>query len=93
MQPAELVPILAVAFVTIAASVTDLWTFKIYNALTLPALALGIVASAVLGGWAGLGASLLGAGLGFALLAFFFTHLPPRFTWCLGQISTLPLVV
>ena len=72
MSSADLFPLIVVALATVAASVTDLWKFKIYNVLTIPLLFLGIIASTVLGGWQGLGWSLLGAGLGFALLVVFF---------------------
>jgi Flp pilus assembly protein protease CpaA len=68
----DLIPLGAVALATLAASATDLWKFKVYNALTFPTLALGLAASAWLGGWDGLFASLLGAGLGLGLLVIFF---------------------
>jgi prepilin peptidase CpaA len=68
----ELIPLAAVALATLAASATDLWKFKVYNILTFPTLVLGLVASAWLGGWEGLSASLLGAGLGLGLLVIFF---------------------
>ena len=72
MVPVELIPLAAVGVVTILAASTDVWKFKVYNLLTLPALALGLIVSTALGGWAGLGASLLGAGFGFGILAVFF---------------------
>jgi prepilin peptidase CpaA len=72
MSLTELIPLFAVALATLAASVTDLWKFKVYNVLTLPTLLLGVVVSTILGGWGGLGSSLLGAGLGFGLLVVFF---------------------
>jgi prepilin peptidase CpaA len=68
----DLVPLAAVALATLAASATDLWKFKVYTVLTFPTLLLGLVASAILGGWEGLVASLLGAGLGLGLLVAFF---------------------
>jgi len=68
----ELVPLIAVGLATLAAAATDLWKFKVYNALTVPTFALGLACSAWLGGWGGLGAGLLGAGLGFATLVAFF---------------------
>lgn len=72
MSRPELIPLIAVGVATLAASATDLWKFKVYNALTLPTFLLGLACSAWLGGREGLGASLLGAGLGFvALVAFF----------------------
>ncbi len=69
---ADLIPLAVVASATLIASATDLWKFKVHNALTLPTLALGVAVSAALGGWSGLGSSLLGAGLGFGLLVLFF---------------------
>ncbi len=72
MSPTEMIPLVAVALATLAASVTDLWKFKVYNVLTLPTLLLGLIVSSILGGWSGLGSSLLGAGLGFGLLVVFF---------------------
>lgn len=72
MSRIDLLPLIAVALATLAASVTDLWKFKIYNVLTLPMLIIGIIVSACLGGWGGLSSSLLGAGLGFGLLVIFF---------------------
>jgi prepilin peptidase CpaA len=72
MSLSELIPLFAVALTTLAASVTDLWKFKVYNVLTLPTLILGVVVSAILGGWSGFGSSLLGAALGFGLLVVFF---------------------
>ena len=72
MTHLELIPLVVVGLATVVAAATDLWKFKVYNLLTLPTLALGLVASTALGGWAGLGASLLGAGFGFAILFVFF---------------------
>ena len=67
----EFLPLIVVGVVTLLAAWTDLWKFKVYNLLTLPTLALGLLVSTVLGGWAGLGASLLGAGFGFGILVVF----------------------
>jgi prepilin peptidase CpaA len=72
LSPTDLIPLAAVALATLAASATDLWKFKVYNALTFPTLVLGLAASAWLGGWDGLFSSLLGAGLGLGLLVIFF---------------------
>lgn len=72
MPAPELVPLLVVGLATTVAAATDVWRFKVYNLLTLPLLALGLASSAALGGWAGLGSSLLGAGFGFAILVAFF---------------------
>ena len=51
-----------------AAGWTDLRWRRIPNWLTVPALLVGVLANAVLSGWLGLKASLLGAALGLALL-------------------------
>lgn len=51
-----------------AAGWTDLRSRRIPNWLTVPSAAIGIVASTVLSGWSGLRMSLLGLGLGLALL-------------------------
>jgi prepilin peptidase CpaA len=61
-----------VAVVTLVAAATDLWTFRVYNVLTIPSIFLGIVVSSILGGFSGLGSSLLGVIVGFCVLAFFF---------------------
>jgi prepilin peptidase CpaA len=58
---------LAVAF-AVAAGVTDWRSRRIPNWLTVPGLLLGIAANAAAGGWTGVKASLLGAGLGLLLL-------------------------
>jgi prepilin peptidase CpaA len=72
MPQADLLPLVVVALAMLAASVTDLWMFKVYNVLTIPMLLTGLCVSTALGGWAGMGSSLLGAGLGFGLLAVFY---------------------
>jgi len=47
---------------------TDLRSRRIPNWLTLPGLLIGVAGSTALSGWGGLKSSLLGAGLGLALL-------------------------
>lgn len=47
---------------------TDLRSRRIPNWLTVPAVLVGIAANAALNGWSGLKTSLIGAGLGLALL-------------------------
>jgi prepilin peptidase CpaA len=64
----DLLPLVAVGLATLAAAATDLWKFKVYNILTFPMIAAGLVVSTFLGGWGGLASSLMGAGLGFGLL-------------------------
>ena len=68
MSATELLPLAAVALATLLASATDLWKFKVYNALTLPTLIGGLLVSTLLGGRGGLASGLTGAGLGFGLL-------------------------
>jgi prepilin peptidase CpaA len=62
----------AAAVATVIAAATDLWKFKVYNALTFPALLAGLAASAWFNGWGGLAMSGLGALTGFGLLVAFF---------------------
>jgi prepilin peptidase CpaA len=69
MDVPTILSLVAVACVAIAAAVTDLWKFKVYNALTLPAIVAGLLASSFT---IGLQASLLGALTGFGLLVIFF---------------------
>jgi prepilin peptidase CpaA len=52
----------------VVAGWTDLRSRRIPNWVTVPALAIGVVANTVLGGWSGLKTSLLGVIIGLALL-------------------------
>lgn len=63
LQEALLVAILA------AAVVTDVRRRRIYNALTFPAMAAGLVAGGIADGPAGVGAAIAGLALGAALFA------------------------
>jgi Flp pilus assembly protein protease CpaA len=72
MSRTDLLPLVVVGLATLAASATDLWKFKVYNALTIPLLLAGLCVSTALGGWGGLASSLMGAGLGFGLLVVFY---------------------
>ena len=72
MPAFESIPLIVVGVVTFLAAFTDIWKFKVYNLLTLPALGLGLLVSTALGGWTGLGAGLLGAGFGFGILVVFY---------------------
>ena len=56
----------------LTAAVTDLWKFKVYNALTLPLLASGVLYHAVAGGPAGLAGSVSGILCGFGVLIMFY---------------------
>jgi prepilin peptidase CpaA len=57
---------------TLIAAATDVWSFKVYNALTLPVMLSGLVYHGVIGGWSGLGHSVLGLAFGFTLLLLFY---------------------
>ena len=57
-----------VLFAITAAGVTDLRWGKVYNLVTIPALAAGLTLNTLAGGWSGLFFSLQGLGLGLALL-------------------------
>jgi prepilin peptidase CpaA len=59
------VPIVIAVTAALIAAVTDIWKFKVYNALTLPLLASGILYH---GWYANLGNSLLGVLFGFGAL-------------------------
>jgi prepilin peptidase CpaA len=65
LKPAILVGALLVALI---AAWTDWRSRRIPNRLTVPGLLLGVILNGVFSGWIGLKASLLGAGLGLALL-------------------------
>lgn len=64
--------LIAVVLVSAVAAATDLWRGRIYNWLTGPALALGVLASAIQLGWMGLGQALLAAFLGFVFYGWMF---------------------
>src|SRR5439155_23943172 len=61
-----------VLLAVLVTAATDLWKYKVYNALTLPLLACGLIYHTIAGGTAGLVGRLLGAGFGFAVLFLFF---------------------
>jgi prepilin peptidase CpaA len=67
-----MVPVLVVVVATAIAAVTDIWKFRVYNALTIPLLAAGLIYHAWVGGLPGLWASLAGAGFGFGILILFY---------------------
>jgi prepilin peptidase CpaA len=66
------VAVAVVLTASVVAGVTDVWKFKVYNALTLPLLLSGLLYHAVVGGWAGFLGSLVGGLFGFGLLLVFF---------------------
>lgn len=53
---------------SLVAAATDVWRFKIYNALTLPLLVSGILYHTLIGGPASFWSSLLGVAFGFFVL-------------------------
>lgn len=72
MGTAQILPIAVVIAATCCAAVTDIRSFKVYHAVTLPLLLSGIGVRTLLGGWAGLGDSLAGALFGFGSLLLFY---------------------
>jgi prepilin peptidase CpaA len=56
--------IVVVLLASAVAALTDVWRFKVYNLLTFPVLAAGIIYHAIVGGWSGLGGSVAGAVFG-----------------------------
>jgi prepilin peptidase CpaA len=63
----ESMPALPLSVVLVAVTIaawTDLWNFRIHNALTIPLFAAGIVCQGVIGGAAGLAAGVLGVLVG-----------------------------
>jgi prepilin peptidase CpaA len=67
-----LIPSLVVLAAAVISAATDVWKFKIHNALTLPLLVTGLVYHAIEGGKAGLATSLLGVLFGFGVLLAFY---------------------
>lgn len=61
-----------ILFISLFAAITDLLRGRIYNWLTLPALLAGLVISAWLQGWSGLGDALLGVFLGLLMYGWMF---------------------
>ncbi len=62
------VPIILVLAAALIAAVTDVWKFKVYNLLTLPMLASGLLYHGIHGGAPGLAGSIIGASAGFGLM-------------------------
>lgn len=65
-------PATVVLIAALIAAVTDVWKFKVYNALTLPLLISGLLYHGLTGGPAALGGSALGLLCGFAILLLFY---------------------
>lgn len=61
-----------IILIAVIAAVTDVFRGKIFNWLTLPAIVLGLIASAGLGGWSGAVNAFLGVFVGFILYSWMF---------------------
>jgi prepilin peptidase CpaA len=61
-------PVGVVIAAVLVTTVTDVREFKIRNLVTLPLLVSGLLYHGLVGGWAGLGSSFLGAVFGFGVL-------------------------
>jgi prepilin peptidase CpaA len=66
------IPAAVVLIAALIAAATDIWKFKVYNALTLPVMLGGLLFHGITGGWAALGNSALGLLFGFAILLLFY---------------------
>ena len=64
----EYIPYVVIASCALVGSITDFREFKVYNILTIPCFLAGITFYTMTQGWTGLGYSLGGATLGFAIL-------------------------
>ena len=92
------VPIALVLVAALVAAVTDVWKFKVYNVLTFPLLASGLLYHAIYGGTAGLAGSIVGALVGFALMIMLYTMGgmgagDVKFVTALGAWLGLPLTL
>jgi prepilin peptidase CpaA len=64
-------PAVVVLVAASIAAVTDIWKFKVYNALTLPLMLGGLIYHSTTSGWVGLANSMLGLLFGFSILLLF----------------------
>jgi prepilin peptidase CpaA len=92
------VPIALVLLAAFVAAVTDVWKFKVYNLLTLPFLASGLLYHAIHGGTPELAASIVGAVAGFSLMIVLYTMGgmgagDVKFVTALGAWLGLPLTL
>ena len=92
------VPIVMVLVAALIAAVTDVWKFKVYNLLTFPLLASGLLYHAIYGGTAGLAGSFVGALAGFTLMIMLYTMGgmgagDVKFVTALGAWLGLPLTL
>jgi prepilin peptidase CpaA len=63
-----MLPTIVVLIGTCVGAVTDVWKFRVYNSLTFPLLASGLLYHGFVEGWSGLASSSLGVCFGFAIL-------------------------
>jgi len=61
-----------VLLAVLVTAATDLWKYKVYNVVTLPLLACGLIYHSVVGGSAAATGSVLGAAFGFSALFVFY---------------------
>jgi prepilin peptidase CpaA len=92
------VPVALVLIAALIAAVTDVWKFKVYNLLTIPLFASGLLYHLVYGGAPGLAGSFLGALIGFALMIVLYTMGgmgagDVKFVTALGAWLGLPLTL
>jgi len=73
------VPVVVVFIALLVMAVTDLWKFRVHNALTVPLLISGLIYQGVTAGTSGLANGLLGALFGFSALIVF---------WMMGGIGS-----
>ena len=66
------VPLIVVLLAVMVSTATDLWRFKIHNAITFPLLVSGVAYHGCTAGMTGLGESLASALFGFGVLIVFF---------------------
>src|SRR5262249_9056103 len=66
------VPVAVVVVAVVIAALTDLRSYKVHNALTLPLLVSGLIYHGIVGGAPGLASSAYGAMIGLGLLFLFF---------------------
>ena len=67
MEPVSLSTVVVVG-TAVAACITDVRTFRVYNALTVPVMVGGLAYSAAQSGFSGLSSSFLGVLVGFLVL-------------------------
>lgn len=68
MPQLDWIAVLVAMSAAMLAAVTDVWKFRVYNALTIPLFVSGIAYHSAMYGWEGFWASALGALFGFAVL-------------------------